>query len=236
MNRVLGFSIAFSAGIHAVVLLGMPESLALRNLGLGGPAPSERGPMVHYLPPLRVHFPEPQPEVECEPPRLPPVTVGLEEDKEPEDLPEGSGQGEASGLHMPPIQLPGDLDPEPERPRPLPLPKGDLALPVIPAPPKPPGRDVRIEDVIWNRKVAQRIGRPFLPAALAGRKLHGTVRLLLLLTPDGRIRDLRVRDPGTLDDILVMAAKAQVRASAPFPPSPEGMDPCFLRIPVSFRY
>ncbi len=229
MNRVLAVSIGLSAGLHAAILCGLPESMSLRNLGLGGSMSDAPERHVRYLPTVRIAFQEPVPDETREAPRPPTSPDGATAED-----PDASGQGEPSGTDQPPIQLPADLDP-PATETPLPLPPGELALPVLPALHRPTAAPIRIEDVIWNRKVAERIGRPFLPAVLKNQDLHGTVRLLLLLTPEGKVRDLRVTDAGA-SDTLAMAAQAQVRASAPFPPAPAGMDPCFLRIPVILRY
>lgn|GEM_PF-5244064 len=230
MNRVLGFSITLSAGVHAAILFGLPEtSLPMQGLGLGS-STAASVQRASYLPPVRVSFPVSADETRQV--ALPPAGPEKPAAEDAQDV--SAGQGQDIVLDSQTIRLPADLDP-PAPQTPLPLPAGELAIPVLPAPRRAAPPPIRIEDVIWNRKVAERIGRPFLPAALRNQGLHGTVKLLLLLTPEGGIRDLRVTDKG-VSETLFLAAQAQVRASAPFPPSPEGMDPCFLRIPLIVRY
>lgn len=231
MNRVLAASLLLSAAAHAAVLSILPFApVPLRGLGLGAARLPPAVCRMRWIP-IRVEarerpeaFPEPGP-----PPLLEAEGAGAPADP--------AGAAEEPWPELPPVALaaPDQDAAKPDGGLPPLLSGGDLAMP-LPARPPPARLPIRIEDVRWNRRVADRIGpQADLPPEFARLSLHGTVRLVLLLSPDGRIRDLRVADPGP-HPALALAAQAQVRSAAPFPAPPEGMDPRHLRIRIHMHY
>lgn len=231
MPRPLAVCIAISAGAHAALIFGLPTgTLGLPGLGLGGASPRADRLRMRFVvleTPARPDRLDPTVET---PPELP-VTA----------TPAGTFPvaDDADDVRLGPAPLAVEIALGPrlpaERP-PAPQPaRGTLPLPP-PIPRPEAGPPVRVEDIRWNRRVGDRIGPQIrLPKNLDAENLHGSVRLILYLTPEGRIRDLRVADPGPYP-ALTLAAQAQVRASAPFPPAPPGMDSRLLRIPVNLHY
>ena len=73
----------------------------------------------------------------------------------------------------------------------------------------------------WRRKV-ERIGKLNYPDEARARKIYGNLRLLVVIEPDGTLRDVRVIDSSghkVLDD----AAVRIVRLAAPYAPFPPAM-------------
>lgn len=73
----------------------------------------------------------------------------------------------------------------------------------------------------WRRKV-ESVGNLNYPEEARSRKLYGSLRLLVSITPDGGLKDVRVLDSSghkVLDD----AAVRIVQLAAPFAPFPEEM-------------
>lgn len=230
MTRALAVSLWISGGLHAGLAAAIPWSpMAVRGLGLGAPPPEPAECTVRFVAMAeRPRTPERE--------RLPEMPPPLPADGGETPVPEEPFQEEGGTGILPPIDVPAAPDPA-ERRVPRPAAGGNLAMPLPPLPERRASRLlIRVEDILWNRRVDARIGPVSqLPKDLQRLGLHGSVRLMLFLTPDGRIRDLRVLDPGP-HPALTLAAQAQVRASAPFPPAPKGMDPAWLRIPVNMHY
>mgnify|MGYP001571072437 CR=1 FL=1 len=231
MSRPLLICLALSAGVHAGGFLALPAGrMGLQGLGWGPPPPRSPAPRLYLvaLPDLRVPASASAPAPA--PPDLPGDLAGPSA-PEPENW-----EGEPPETFLPPIDLgmdpgvPADRSPRISPPPPKAIPLPPPPLPRTTAPP------IRVEDIRWNRRVGDRIEAQLTrTSALARSGLHGSVRLMLFLAPDGRIPDLRVIDPGPYG-LLTLGAQAQVRAAAPFPPPPAGMDPRLRRIPVNLHY
>lgn len=225
--RPLLACLALSAGIHAGAFLALPAGRrGLIGLGFGAPPPHPPDHRLYLvtLPVLRAPADAPAPVPT--PPALPGDMAGP-----PAPEPE-SWNGQLPETFLPPIDLgvPEDRRPRATTPPPKAIPLPPPPLPRATAPP------IRVEDIRWNRRVGDRIETQLTrTSALARSDLHGSVRLMLYLTPDGRIQDLRVIDPGPYP-LLTLAAQAQVRAAEPFPPPPAGMDSRLRKIPVNLHY
>ncbi len=223
---------ALSLGLHAAVLSVFPlKPLLVRGLGFGAPAPPPSECPVRFVATAES---APPPEEILLPLLPPPAPLDSSCPDGPLPSEENALGGWADKLTV--IELPPPPEPG-EAAVPRVLAGGDLSV-SIPPPPhlRETSLPIRIEDIRWNRRVGNRIGQSaMLTPELKRLGLHGSVRLVLYLTPEGRIRDLRVQDPGP-HPALGLAALAQVRAAAPFPPAPPGVDERLLRIPVNLHY
>ncbi len=73
----------------------------------------------------------------------------------------------------------------------------------------------------WRRKV-ERIGKLNYPDGARARKIYGSLRLLVVIEPDGSLRDVRVIDSSG-HEVLDDAAVRIVRLAAPYAPFPPAM-------------
>ena len=73
----------------------------------------------------------------------------------------------------------------------------------------------------WRRKV-ERIGKLNYPDEARARKIYGNLRLLVVIEPDGTLRDVRVVDSSG-HEVLDDAAVRIVRLAAPYAPFPPAM-------------
>ena len=73
----------------------------------------------------------------------------------------------------------------------------------------------------WRRKV-ERIGKLNYPDEARARKIYGNLQLLVVIEPDGALRDVRVIDSSG-HEVLDDAAVRIVRLAAPYAPFPPAM-------------
>lgn len=86
------------------------------------------------------------------------------------------------------------------------------------------------------RQKVERVGNRHYPDEARARQLHGDVRLMVILTPDGAIRAIRLLESSG-HRVLDEAAKASVRDAAPYPKFGANMkDYSELRIIRTWRF